>query len=209
MIKSVLLAAVLMPASAVLAAAPRFAIYLAAPEMECPRNPDGRYERILSLAWVPLSTQPWITEGAIEAFDAKTDTVTVRKGSNIRYPSPSVHGSVFVAVTSGERAFAGVFWTPYSSFCCCPLPHIEIEPSSGTPEEAHELVANLESTGCQISQKSGSNSVSLHIPSNVRGAPHNNRVNAAHSVVTPLAHGGKRRAAGRARYAVRYADKTK
>jgi hypothetical protein len=35
------------------------------------------------------------------------------------------------------------------------------------------------------------------------GVTPNNRVNASHSVVTALAEAGKRRAAGRARYAVR------
>lgn len=127
--KAALLSVLLMCVATVHGATPRFAIYLAAPELECqtPTPSPGRYRTSVSLEEIGLSAQPWITEESIVSFDAATATVTLRSDSKVRYPDPSVHGSVFVAQIDGKRAFAGAFWTVHSSFCSCTLPTITTE----------------------------------------------------------------------------------
>jgi hypothetical protein len=133
--KALLFCGALLYAAGDCAAAPRFAIYAVTPEVDCqtPMSKPGSYRASVPLKEMGLSAKPWVTDESISSFDPDSATLTLRIGSNIRYPSPKVHGSAFVALVDGKRAFAGMFWTPYSSFCCCTLPTITTKPAETAP----------------------------------------------------------------------------
>jgi hypothetical protein len=134
---SAVILAMLIAGTPMLSEEPRFAIYLVAPELECrtsTTHQDGLYRTSVPLDEVELAPRPWITDHDIGSFDADTATMTILDGLTIPYPTPSLHGSVFVVEVDGERVLAGTFWTPYSSYCCCPLPTIMTEPDQDRTE---------------------------------------------------------------------------
>jgi hypothetical protein len=114
--------------------APAFAIYAVVPELTCVFGGEPR--STIDLNSVTLSDTPWLTDSDVKEYDPATTTFSLSRAREVSLPRTSVFGTAWVIVVEGKRHSAGMFWTSWSSWCCCPLPSIDVTPKAVTvPKE--------------------------------------------------------------------------